>query len=490
MLIVAEMGKLRQLATFCSVCSVLLGFVAVSGCESEQQKRLRELNITEDQAKKILADISAKRAHPPAPKSAESSGTKAPTAAASAAATADGNAQSGNEPTDKTTDKLEQALDPTLIGEHWIVDGLVDVAPAARSAATGRGVVLVTEKDELQLARLGRPSTKAEPAESPVTALPDDAGPFKVARGPVATEEHAYWISSHKLLRRPLTPPFEPLEVLTEDARVGTRPAALELTEKGKAWVSYVALPAEKDGPLRAKLWYGESNTLVLSPEGSSALSVGVVHSGDKRFAISMEARTGVTSLHARELVGDPPKALEDQVVWVGGAAHPMTELHIVRPQDPHSPELLSLIPLQQDVTHFGMALLQFGNFSQRTEPDVNWTLYKNGIDPAPITSSVLCGQTAALFARPTSAEPRSPQELVLATLIDGKPKDEIVLARSKAFFDISLASLATSDSGSSTVSKKNEAGKKTPKASSSAGALLSYVADYRTWARTIRCVR
>jgi hypothetical protein len=53
----------------------------------------------------------------------------------------------------------------------------------------------------------------------------------------------------------------------------------------------------------------------------------------------------------------------------------------------------------------------------------------------------------------------------VLIELEPGARSQAAVIARSRAFFDVSLAALEN-------------------------GALLGYVADHRTWARSVRCLR
>jgi hypothetical protein len=140
-----------------------------------------------------------------------------------------------------------------------------------------------------------------------------------------------------------------------------------------------------------------------------------------------------------------------------------MTELHLVPAADPSSTQVLSLLPVQQDVSHFGLALLNFADLSVRGEASVSWSPFLNGIEPAPVSSATLCGEPVVLFARPSTALPRAPQELVLGRLAAGSLNDEIILARAKGFFDVSIAALKS-------------------------GALVSYVADKRTWARTVRC--
>jgi hypothetical protein len=146
--------------------------------------------------------------------------------------------------------------------------------------------------------------------------------------------------------------------------------------------------------------------------------------------------------------------------VWGGGSRRPTTA---GRARGPERTSAFGLIALERDITHFGLALLDLSLESSEPAPDPSWLNYKNGIEPAPFSAATVCGRTVALLARPTSEEPDSPQELLWQPLGVAPGKDALVLGRSAAFFDVSLASV-------------------------DGGALLTYVADRRTWARTVRC--
>ncbi len=424
-----------------SACALLLG------CKRRNQQ-LEELNLTEDQAKRILAEISSHTAKSSAPEAPE------------APATTD----AGTNARERT---MHQAVDPQLVTGDWVVDGLVDVGPAAPSSATKTGVVLINGENELFLARLGRLPSGPEPNETPITPLDGDNGRFALGRGPTVADGYAYWVTSHYLLRRPLKPPYGPLDILAADARVGTRTSALpgDPRRKRPTWVGYIALPTMKNGPLRAKLWYGQEHEAIISEPEASTLSVQLVMRNGQVHAVSLEARTGRSSLHIRAIQpGTPPALGADQVMWLGGAPHPMTELWVFdSPSAQRGADLLGLIPLEKDITHFGLATIRFPNL-QSTEPSVDWIPYPNGINPAPVHTAEVCSKTVVLFARPSTASPGSPQELVLAELAGGRPANAVVLSRSKAFYDVSLASVR-------------------------GGALVSYVGDKRTWARTVRCV-
>ena len=89
--------------------------------------------------------------------------------------------------------------------------------------------------------------------------------------------------------------------------------------------------------------------------------------------------------------------------------------------------------------------------------------LYALAHDPEGESIRKACGTDVVLFARPSHAAPNAPQELVLAELTNGQLANARVLSRARAYYDVSIAAL-------------------------NRGALLSFVADQRTWARTLRC--
>jgi hypothetical protein len=424
----------------------LINALGSVGCEradheAATREKLKELDLTPEDAKRILQELSTKRAeHEPQPVANQPRQNPIVAPAAS-------------------TPTSETGLASTLAG--WLVDELVDVAPAAASLATDKGIVVINGGNELFLAKVGPLSQAKQPVPSPIALIPDRKGPFALGRGPSVAGDHAYWITSHFLLRRPVVPPYGPLDIVAEDARIGTRASAVTRKD-GKAAVAYVALPKVKDGPLRAKLWLeGDPPTapLELTESGTSALSVDLVKHGEQILALSLEARMGVTALHARAVVPEQRKLHEDQVLWVGGTAAPLTEVRTLG----LGTSLLTFLAMEQDTSHFGLAVLSWGT-RLGTEPATHWTTFANGLDPAPVAAVHACNSDLLLFARPTTSQPKSPQELVLAKLAAGRVSETVVLSNARAFYDLSLAALRT-------------------------GALVSFVADQRTWARTLRCI-
>jgi hypothetical protein len=136
-----------------------------------------------------------------------------------------------------------------------------------------------------------------------------------------------------------------------------------------------------------------------------------------------------------------------------------LTEIHAIGTKNG---DAVALLPTAKDFHDFGLAqLLLESNGGEAAEPQ--WQLYPNGLDPAPVATTRMCGKTFMLFARPSEERPRSPQELHLAPLDGAIPQAGDVIARSRAFNDISLAE--TKD-----------------------GAIAVWTADRRTWALALRC--
>ena len=388
--------------------------------------------------------------------SSSASSSRAPLAHASSSPSA---AVSSARPATAESDEPAEARAPDagVTSGPFIIDELADVGPAAPAAAATAGVVMLTRSDELLVAKLlPRLPNVDKPAKSALGTVTRDAAEFSpYARGPAVLDGHAYWVSKARLLRRRIE--GGALEVLSPGARDGTRVSAARAS--GRAVAAFLAQGA---AALVAKLWVEGHGLDDLTPEGAAANSVALVPSGADLLALSLEARTGMAPVHARRVrfgADGSPKLDPDVVVWVGSSAGSMTELVGLLSS---SGEVAAFVPMPRDITHFGLARIDVGS-TPELESDVAWRTYPNGLDPAPLAAASICGEPVVIYARPSEARPHAPQELHLAVLEAAGLGPSEVIARARAFADVSLAAIDR-------------------------GALVAWVADRRSWAATLRC--
>jgi hypothetical protein len=326
---------------------------------------------------------------------------------------------------------------------------------------------MLTRSNELRLARLGKLSTKADTTRSPLPPLAISKGAVELARGPSLLGNRAYWIAARQLLTAELGEhgAASAPQILATDAQNGTRVAVPKgiASNQQPASVAYIARNPDDPAATIAKLWSEGLPPLNLTPAGAAATSVALAYCPNGLTAWSMEGRTGMTPVHARELrfQDGSRQLLEDRVVWVGGASQPFSEL-VALPSPAMSNgagPARAVLATEQDVSHFGLLTLTLSN---TPESQVSWSLYPNGVDPAPVAAGELCGRTVVARVKPQSAQGATPQELELLNA-DDDTSPPLIVAYAQRFFDISLATVP-------------------------GGALLVTVADERTWATTLRC--
>ncbi len=360
-------------------------------------------------------------------------------------------------PSVKSEEKDEPASLATPTGDvgAFAIGALSDIAPAGPATASSLGVVMVTKNEDFPLAE---PSPGKAGSFRPIQR---DAASFKeFGPGPAVTGNLAYFISNGRLRRRRVKP-IGPLEALAEDARDGTRVAAIASTAKHPAAALYIAKATGPAGDSVGMLWVEGSEPVRLSPEGSAASSVALLPSGEDLIVLMLEGRTGMTPVHARRVRLDGKKAEldEDVVVWVAGPAQATTEIAVgARSPD----DAWAFIPLERDVTRFGLAQVHLGTKLTMGSP-VLWRAYPNGVDPAPVATLPGCGRDLVAYTRPKEANPKSAQELHLATLEPSGLGPSQIIARARTITNVSVAPLGAS-------------------------LLVAYVADGRTWAATLSC--
>lgn len=345
------------------------------------------------------------------------------------------------------------------IKNKLVIDEPQELGPAGQMTATERGVVMLNRADELQIAKRLNLSGRAARERARFSAIkggPNDF--FAVARGPLVLRGKAYWVKEGKLVRRALDN-STPLEVLANDARNGTRVAGADLAN-APAHAVYISNPLTDDGAPRAKLWVEGGENLVLSPEGAGGSSVSVASTGRDLFTITIDARSAMTPMHGRRVrfAAGKVELGPDVVMWVGSTSQMLSEVFAT-----NTPlGVRAFLPIERDVSHFGLVMLELGN-EPRMDPKTLWRGYPNGLDVAPVASGVLCGAGFVAYVRPESPQPEARQLLEVAEITESGLGPAQGVDTALGFANVSLAGATEF-------------------------AVLAYVADFRTFATTLRC--
>ncbi len=271
------------------------------------------------------------------------------------------------------------------------------------------GVLLVTQEDGVPTVTRLSPADADAPAPSTV-----DAGLPRVSSPPCAIAGSFSFCmdpggSIHK---RPLL--TEGRDVVVARTRPGTSFAA-EAFDGGHVVVAYLADRQTTEGSVsQAFAILDEGPPLRLSDEGSGTTSVSLARRGTTIVALLLDGRVAMTPVHARVLRAENGKleASEDAVVFVGGGAEAYTRgtLGLAR-----GGEAFALVPIAGE-TGFGLATVRIDDPPHTDEP-TTWSLYLNGLDPAPVVATEGTSPIRVARVRPLEARPDAPRGLELGKL-------------------------------------------------------------------------
>ena len=198
------------------------------------------------------------------------------------------------------------------------------------------------------------------------------------------------------------------------NSRVGSRLAAAQLANVHSA-LGYLASRQTTEG------WVSEAWMIVddeapvrLSEDGSGATSVTVASRGATVMALMIDARTALTAMHARLVTFEGHAKLgEDVVTFIGGPGDRRTRAVLALGEKGAG---WSLLPISKDVGQFGLALVRLEDPPRLDEP-VEWSMYPNGIDPAPVAAAVTADKTWVARVRPQGSEPSSARVLEIGAV-------------------------------------------------------------------------
>jgi hypothetical protein len=216
-------------------------------------------------------------------------------------------------------------------------------------------------------------------------------------------------------------------------ARSGSRIAAAILGRTHSA-VSYLASRRSSEGWVsEAWLAVDDETPVRVSEDGAGATSVALSARGPSVLALIVDARAALTAMHVR-VVGYEGhlQVADDAVVFVGGPGERRTAGALAIPAVGPA---WALLPIGKDFRTFGLAVVKIDDPPRVDEPSF-WSLYPNGIDPAPVAAST-GGRTWVVRVRPQSAEPGSVRVLEMGDIDDKgsfAPRDTVSVAGSPTY--------------------------------------------------------
>ncbi|MGH7434066.1 MAG: hypothetical protein ACRENE_00155, partial [Polyangiaceae bacterium] len=170
--------------------------------------------------------------------------------------------------------------------------------------------------------------------------------------------------------------------------------------------------------------WLGVDDTppVRISEDGCGATALALAPHGAGLMVLSVDARSALTAMHARPVSYEGGLHLgEDSVVFVGGPGDRQTKAAVVVAA---SGVGLGLLPIAKDVGDFGLALVRIDNPPRVDEP-MAWSIYPNGLDPAPVAAAVDTtppggGATWIARVRPVTPDPASVKVLEMGIVVPG----------------------------------------------------------------------
>ena len=318
-----------------------------------------------------------------------------------------------------------------------VVVGCRSRPPAPDAGAPAAALAPAASREEVPDASLAPPDASLAPPDA--SLAPPDAAVRNSSAAPAVLDAGAA-LCSVAAPRTPSGPP-EPAVVagarysievdgavvrrqangppkILAHARPGTRIAAAPLGD-GHAVVAYLADRKTTEGVVMvAYAVLDDGEPVRLSEDGSGATFVTLVPRGDGVLAAYVDARSVLTPVHARTLTRQEGalRLGPDAVVFVGGAPEGLPRLALAAPKQGPA---LALLPMPEGARQFGMAVIRIDDPPADDEP-FGWSLYPEGLRPAPVAATHVGGRPYFARVRPASDARGAPHVLELGRL-DGE---------------------------------------------------------------------
>jgi hypothetical protein len=227
-------------------------------------------------------------------------------------------------------------------------------------------------------------------------------------------------------------------DTIVAHGRAGT-PLSVTRISPDHVLLAYIRDDVSSEGRIRvAEVKLDDAPPVRLSDEGSGATYVEVISRGDSAFALTLDGRTAMTPTHVhvvRALAGKPSLS-RDAVVFVGGPAERYTRGRIALAADGAA---FVVVPLAHPLEGFGMAVVRLSDPPTENEPVV-WSMYPNGLDPAPLAVTRSLSPIRIARVRPSAPEPGASHLLELGELSPaGEFQAKCILAEAAYVKDVEL---------------------------------------------------
>jgi len=221
---------------------------------------------------------------------------------------------------------------------------------------------------------------------------------------PGGSKTRAYWVSNGQLVRRDVFADGSqgPKKVLTSDAAAGYSVAVARTSDRDQRdVVVYVGYQQSEPKERVARIWVDGQASRPVSTDSGGASSVAILPLGPRGFVLlTLDGRLAISPVHAVSVDLDEqgrPNLGDDKVVYVSGPSERYTAITgLLVGQRP-----VMLLPTSKTTLEFGMMVYRVGD----DQDSATWVDYPNGLDPAPIAVSNICGVPAVAYAHHSTSD-------------------------------------------------------------------------------------
>lgn len=199
-------------------------------------------------------------------------------------------------------------------------------------------------------------------------------------------------------------------------SRSGTRIAAAALGADHSVVATLESRRTSEGEMLKAFVTLDDGESQLLSDDGAGATTLRLLARGENVLATYLDTRTAMVPVHARHLSfsGKGLTIGSDAVVFVAGSPERGVDFTLAGTKK----DLFLLLPIGKESTEFGMAAIPIAD-PPKEDVKAVWSIYPNGLDPAPIAGTLPPAEGAIWVARmrPLEAMPGSRRVLELGRL-------------------------------------------------------------------------